>query len=432
MKNLESILDNNVSIKQIISWAFYDFATSAYFVVIFTFVFATYFTDEIALNTIEGTALWGYTISGSALLIALVSPFVGAIADYGGHHKLWLFSFTLLAVIAIVCLWFAYPNSSSIPLVLVCIFVSNFALEVATVFYNAFLPKLSSSQYIGRISGWAWGMGYLGGLICLIISLSIFVDGRLGFWLGTTESANIRVVPVFVAVWVGFFSLPFCFFVKPTHGRYLTPGIAIRKGWTELLSALRGLPGQKDLLLFLIARMFYIDGLNTLLALGGIYAAGTFGLKINEIMVFGIIINIMAGIGAALFALCDDWIGSKQTVLISLLCLVSTYCFLLTVSSVSLFWLTAPVIGVFVGPIQASSRTLLARLSKPEEITRMFGLFALSGKATSFLGPLLVGLVTAFSSSQKVGMVILIPFFLFGGLLMLFVKEPDRYKSCVN
>lgn len=428
MKTLDSILDNkNGLLKQIVSWALYDFATSAYFVVIFTFVFATYFTDKIAPNVIEGTALWGYTISASAILIALVSPLVGAIADYGGHHKDWLIFFTVLAVLAIACLWFAYPDPNSIPLVLICIFISNFALEVAIVFYNAFLPKLASPSIIGRISGWAWGMGYLGGLLCLIISLYIFVDGSLGFWLGEEESANIRIVPLFVAVWVGFFSLPFCFIVKPTKGHYLTPGTAIRKGWDELLFALRDLLNQKDLLLFLIARMFYIDGLNTLLALGGVYAAGTFQLTIKDIMIFGIIINIMAGIGAAFFALFDDWIGSKRTVLISLFCLISTYCFLLTVTSASLFWLTAPLIGIFVGPIQASSRTLLARLSKPEEITRMFGLFAVSGKATSFLGPLLVGMVTALSSSQRAGMAMLIPFFIIGGMLLLFVKEskPD-------
>lgn len=413
----------NADIKQIVAWAFYDFANSSYFVVIFTFVFATYFTEKIALNVIEGTALWGYTISASALFIALMSPFLGAIADYGGHHKSWLFFFTYLAVITTACLWFSYPRSSSVPLVLSCIFISNFALEVATVFYNAFLPKLAPPEYLGRISGWAWGVGYLGGLLCLIIALYVFVEGDFGFWLEKEESANIRAVPLFVAAWISLFSLPLFLLVKQKKGKQLTLGIAIRKGVDELLITLKDLPRQKNLSLFLIARILYMDGLNTLLALGGVYAAGTFKLSVNEIMVFGILINITAGVGAALFALLDDWLGSKKTILIALICLISTYCFLLTVNSVSLFWLSAPMIGIFVGPIQASSRTLLARLTKPEEITRMFGLYTVTGKATSFLGPLLVGVVTTVGNSQRAGMAILIPFFLIGGWILLLVHE---------
>ncbi len=124
--------------RQIIAWALYDFANSSYFVVIFTFIFATYFTSKIAPNDILGTELWGYTISASALLIALVSPVVGAIADFSGHHKSWLFFFTYLGIFSTACLWFAYPDYSSIPIALTCIFISNFALEVAAVFYNSF------------------------------------------------------------------------------------------------------------------------------------------------------------------------------------------------------------------------------------------------------------------------------------------------------
>jgi len=169
--------------------------------------------------------------------------------------------------------------------------------------------------------------------------------------------------------------------------------------------------------------MFYIDGLNTLLALGGVYAAGTFKLSVSDIMIFGIIINLTAGLGAALFALLDDWIGSKMTILISLVCLIVTYCYLLISTSTFLFWLTAPIIGIFVGPIQASSRTLLSRLAREEEITRLFGFYALSGKATSFLAPLLVGIVTTISASQRIGMAVLIPFFALGCVMLLFVKE---------
>ncbi len=415
--------NRSADFRQIVSWALYDFASSSYFVVIYTFVFATYFTERIAPNVIQGTALWGYTISASALLIAIVSPFLGAIADFSGHHKAWLCFFTYLAAAAIACLWFSYPEASSIPLVLTCIFVSNFALEVATVFYNSFLPRLAPKGYLGRISGWAWACGYLGGIICLIISLTVFVQGNLGHRLAQNAAANIRAVPMFVAVWLSLFSLPLLLFVKDVKKKKLRFTKAIKTGFHELVMTLRSLPQQKDLSIFLIARMIYIDGLNTLLALGGVYAAGTFKLSISDIMIFGVIINLTAGLGAALFALIDDWIGSKITILISLICLIVTYCYLLIITSTFLFWVTAPIIGIFVGPIQASSRALLSRLTREEEITRSFGFYTLSGKATSFLAPLLVGVVTTITASQRIGMTILIPFFVLGCALLLFVKE---------
>jgi UMF1 family MFS transporter len=426
---METILANkNSSIRQIVAWAFYDFAISAYFVVIYTFVFATYFSDKIAPNVITGTALWSYTISASGLLIALLSPFLGAIADYSGQHKRWLFFFTYLAVVTIALLWFAYPNGNSITLVLSCIFLSNFALEVATVFYNSFLIKLAPANYLGRISGWAWGCGYLGGLLCLILSLYFLVDASSSDWISHDDYANIRAVPLLVALWLMLFSLPLFFVVKQKNNKQLSFKKSITIGIEQLVITLKGLTTQKDLLLFIIARILYIDGLNTLLALGGIYAAGSFKLSLSEVMLFGIIINITAGIGATLFALFDDWIGSKKTILIALFCLICTYCFLLTVTSSTLFWLCAPIIGVFVGPIQAASRTFLARLTKPEEITRMFGFYAFSGKATSFIGPLVVGIATSYSNSQRVGMALLIPFFIIGGALLLLVDERVAQK----
>lgn len=257
-----------IDVKQVIAWAFYDFANSSYFVVIFTFVFATYFTSHIAPNPILGTELWGYTISLSALLIALVSPVVGAIADFSGHHKSWLFFFTYLGVISTACLWFAYPDSHSIPLVLTCILISNFALEVGTVFYNSFLANLAPENYLGRISGWAWGCGYLGGLLCLILSLFVFVKGEFGgLWFGTENFANIRAVTVFVALWISLFSLPLFLMVQQKTGEHLTVGTAISKGLQELWLTIKSLPKQRDLFLFLIARIFYIDGLNSILAL---------------------------------------------------------------------------------------------------------------------------------------------------------------------
>ncbi len=371
---------------------------------------------------IEGTALWGYTSSASAFMIAIVSPILGAIADYGGHHKRWLFGFTYMGIIATSCLWFAYPGQNYIWFTLTCVFISNFALEVATVFYNAFLPRIAPAKYLGRVSGWAWSFGYLGGILCLIISLYVFIEGDLGLWLGKDNLANVRSVAILVAVWLAVFSLPLLI-APSTAIKPLATQAAVKKGMYELLQTIKNLPAQRNLLLFLIARTIYMDGLNTLFALGGIFAAGTFNLSVTEVVMFGIIINIMAGIGAAGFAWCDDWLGSKKTITISLGCLLVTYCFLLTVRSVSLFWLFAPILGIFVGPVQSASRTFLARLAKPDEITRMYGIYSLTGKITSFLGPLLVGIFTTFFHSQRMGMAVLIPFFVIGAGILMLVEE---------
>lgn len=411
------------NVTQLIAWALYDFAVSSYSVVIFTFVYAAYFTNKIAPNVIEGTALWGFTISSEAFLVALVGPFLGAVADFGGHHKKWLFAFTYLGVFSTAILWFGYPQQSAIFLVLACVFISTFCFEVATIFYNTFLLKLANKQYIGRISGWAWGCGYLGGLLCLIISLIVFVDGGFTFGLDAQQSANIRAVAIFVSIWILIFSLPFFIFVQPQESKNASFKNSIKYGLLDLVDTVKSLPSQKNLLLFLIARIVYIDGLNALFALGGIYAAGTFNFTLQDVAKFGIILNITAGLGAALFAVLDDWMGSKKTILLALLGLIIAYLVILTVDSSFIFWLVAPSIGIFVGPIQAASRTLLARLAKPDEITRMFGFYALTGKVTSFLGPFLVGTFTALIGSQRAGMAALVPFFIIGAILLSFVKE---------
>ncbi len=211
--------------------------------------------------------------------------------------------------------------------------------------------------------------------------------------------------------------------MKQKKSANLKASAAIKKGLKELKATIKGFPQQRDLMLFLIARLFYMDGVNSLMALGGIFAAGTFYLSFNDMITFAIILNITAGIGAASFAWIDDWIGSKKTVLIALGCFTAIFCYLLTIQSRSVFWITAPLIGVFVGPIQAASRTFLARLAKPEEITRMYGFYSFSEKSTSFLGSFVVGSLTVWSGSQRIGMLALLPFFILGGGLLLLVRQ---------
>jgi len=417
---------NRKPVTTIAAWCLYDWACGSYSIIVMTFIFATYFTTSVAANKIIGTYQWASATSIAGIVIALTSPLFGAIADHGGHHKRWLFIFTLICVISSALLWFAYPSVSSVYLMLTCLVFGTIGLEVALVFYNAFLPQLAPRDYLGRVSGWGWGCGYLGGIVALTIALVVFVKFNI-FSLDTHTDAQVRICGPFVAIWYGLFSLPLFFLVPgiPSAGAPLPQ--AVRAGWRELMATLAKLPREKNILLYLIAHMIYTDGLNTLFIFGGIYAAGTYGLTFEEVLLLGITMNITAGIGAILLAWMDDYIGSKPTVIVSLFFLVLFGVPLLFLRHKSAFWIVALCLCVFVGPVQSASRSLMVRLiANKEWSTEMFGLYALSGRITAFIGPWLFGLLTLVSGSQRVGMAIVLVFFALGAILLIPVHVQER------
>ncbi len=407
----------------IIAWCFYDFANSAFFSVVTTFVFSAYFATKIAPDKIVGTYWWGNAIAISALVVAFISPALGAMADFSGHNKRWLFVLTYIGISASLGLWFAYPVPEYTLLTLSFVVVGSIALEIGMMFYNAMLPNMIAPSYIGRVSGWGWGMGYIGGIICMALTLVILVKGNL-LSLNTQNYANIRACGPFIALWLLIFSTPLFLFVKPAKSQNLSIRQAIPKGLKSLWQTLKNISGNKNLLFFFLARIFYVDGLNTLFALGGVYAAGTFHMGMDDIILLGIMLNISAGLGAMLFAWFDDWFGGKWVIQVSLSALIIFVFLILVVHSKVLFWYMAAGLGFFVGPIQPASRSLLIRLSDIRTITEKFGLFAFSGKATAFLGPWLVASLTMWSQSQRVGLSVIEVFYLVGLIFLCFVKKP--------
>lgn len=408
----------------IIAWCFYEWANSAFSSVITTYIFATYFTQAVATNSIKGTGQWSMAIALAGIIIALVSPIFGAIADHEGRRKPWLAVFTCLAVISAVLLWFGKPNSTHVHLVLSFVVLGTIGLEVAMTFYNALLYDIAPSNYMGRISGWAKGLGYIGGLTCLVLALFVFIQGKVNWFnLNNADSEHIRICGPFVGLWLGLFSLPL-FFLTPDHPSTGIPLLtAIKKGLSTFIGTIRKLRDYKEIVKFLIAQMVYIDGINTLMAFGGIYAAGTFHMGFAEILELGITLNIAAGIGAIAFAWLDDLIGAKPTIMISLLLVIIFGTGILFIHDKTLFWLLTLAMAAFVGPIQAASRSLMARMVPEKLITEMFGLYAFSGKATSFLGPWILGLVTVHFASQRAGMSTIV-FFLLAGLFLLIFVHP--------
>jgi UMF1 family MFS transporter len=408
--------------KSIIAWCIYDWGNSAFPTIILTFVFAAYFTGKVAINKIIGTAQWADAVAIAGLIIALSSPLLGAVADNEGRRKPWIAIFATLVIISAALLWFAKPSSNYVIWTLIWMGLGLVGVEMAQVFYNAMLRDLAPKNYIGRISGWGWGTGYFGGLCSLIVALFLFVKNGANIGLNTTTYEHIRICGPFVSIWFFVFALPFFILTpdRPSTGiSYIT---ALRQGLRQFFQTLRALSTYKQILKFLLARMIYIDGLNTIFAFGGIYAAGTFNMSFAQVVEFGISMNVAAGIGAMSFAWLDDYLGSKPTILISLIIMLATGIGMLTTHSQIAFWILGMGLSLCVGPVQAASRSLLVHIAPAHMVTEMFGLFAFSGKATSFIGPWLVGTFTLLFNSQRVGMSVVMFFFFIGGALLSTVK----------
>jgi MFS transporter, UMF1 family len=442
--------------RAIVGWVLFDWAAQPFFTLVTTFVYAPYFAAAVVADPVEGQALWGYAKAASGLLIASLSPVLGAIADASGRRKPWIVAFGTLLVIGSAALWFGKPGEGAL-VVLVAFAIASIGAEFATVFNNAMMPTLVSRERLGWLSGTGWATGYVGGLVSLFLVLGLLAanpqSGKtlLGlpplFGLDPAMREGDRATGPLSALWFVVFVLPLLLYTPDVPGR-LPARAAVSQGLRSLADTLRGLPRQRDTSLFLLAYMIAADGLVALFAFGGIYAAGTFGWGLIEIGLFGVVLTVTGTIGAYVGGRLDDRIGPKPVIMMSLAVLIAADIAILLIDPdyVPLIGRVSPptggdglfaapaeraflavgmVIGLAAGPLQAAARTLLVRLAPPDRITQFFGLFALSGKVTSFLGPFLVGVVTAATLSQKAGMAVLIGFFLVGFVLIACVRRPD-------
>lgn len=412
----------------LLAWGSYEAASQAFPFIVRAFIFAAYFTTQVSLDPITGTYYWGNASALAGLAIALLSPFLGAIADSAGYCKRWLVFFTLLCIISSSLLWFAYPSPDYVYYMLACVIIGTISFEMGHVFYNAYLPRISPPNLVGRVSGVSYGAGALGGIVALFCVMFFFVKTPPS-WLDTQTAAQIRICGPFVAIWMTLLSIPFVLFIPDTPSKALGVKKALVSGWKETLHTLKNLPHEKNLLLFIIANMIYKDGMITLFTFAGIYAAGTFHLSILDLLYYGIATNVFTSIGAAIFGWIDDKIGSKPTLLIALTALCILGVPLVLTEKLAVFWWISMAISVFIGPIQATSRSLMTKLCDPEKSAGMFGIFALSGKISAFVGPWIFGLTSLYFQSQRPGVATIFLFFLVGGLLLLFVNESGRCKS---
>ena len=439
-------------------WMLFDWATQPFYTLVVTFLFAPYFVNGFVDDPAYGQTLWAYATGIAELIAALLAPVLGAIADAGLPRKPWIAGFSVLLVAGLCGLWFAIPGELwLLPVVLVSFGIATLGAELSTVFTNAMMPGLVSNKRLGTLSGFGWATGYVGGLISLALVAGLIVvqptTGKtlLGLEplipLDTAAREGDRLIGPFSALWYLVFVLPLFLFTpdRPDQARRAHP---VRAGLGHLVSSVRELiRDHRAIALFLLARMLYADGLGAVFAFGGIYAASVFGWGASDLGLFGIVLTLAGTIGAALGGLFDDRLGSKRVIIGALLLFIAASIGVLSIDPDEVLFVVkvspkaagagpfastgeqvylafAVFIGLASGPIQASSRTLLARMSPPDKTTEFFGFFAFSGKVSAFAAPLAIGAVTALTASQRIGISASLAFLVAGLVLLLWVRTP--------
>jgi MFS transporter, UMF1 family len=451
--------------KRIWGWYFFDWASQPFSTLLLTFIFGPYFA-EIARSYYMGTGLeveaakaaaqayWGWGLAIASLVIAVLAPILGAIADGTGRRLIWVWIFSLFYVVGSFGLWWVAPGGEAGMLFwAVCLFGIGFiGMEFATIFTNALMPSLTQADDLGAISGSGFAFGYLGGLLALVIMLLFFAEGAdsgltlLGmeplFGLDPEAREGTRAVGPFTAIWFVVFMIPFFLWVKEpkTDARPLHVGRAM----ASLRDLIRSLRYRRSLAAYLASSLFYRDALNALYGFGGVYASGVLGWSIIQIGIFGIVGAVTAMVAAFIGGRADRRFGPKPVIILSILVLIGVCTLMVGMTRESLwgvaldpasslpdqiFFACGALIGAAGGALQAASRTMMARHTSPDRATEAFGLYALSGKVASFMAPALIALATTVSGSQRIGIAPLIGLFLIGLILLSFVKPKGELAS---
>ena len=444
------------------SWALFEWARNPYVLLITIFIYAPYFSVGLVGYPVKGQAYWGNISALGGVIIAILAPFLGAIADLGGRRKPWIFAFTFILALATYALWFAVPGELMLPLLAVAalIVTANVAFDFTAVFHNAMLPDICPHKRIGGLSGLGLALGNFGGLVILLFMLWAFalpgavdwgfVPSAPLFGIDQGEHEHVRIAGPIAAVWLVIFATPMFLFTPDRARSGMSMGAAARAGVGRVVKTVRDLRHYKNVALYLVSRMFYNDGKTAILTFGGIYAAGTFGWGALDMLAYGIFLSVFAVFGGVFGGWLDDTFGSRNAILISIggtsIGLILTL--LMGPTTILGIWHFAPdaipvlydgpffntvpeaiyvtlviIIAIFITAAYANSRTMLARIAPATKMTEFFGLYALSGTATAFMAPFVVGIFTSGFHSQAAGMASILIFMVIGLVGMLFVTN---------
>ncbi len=436
---------------RVYSWMLFDWACQPFHTLIVTFIFAPYFATFIVGDAKQGQELIGMAATIAGVIVAIFSPFLGSFADQTQKRKPWVLVFSIVLIISTASLWFAEPKVENIMWVLVAYLLAYVAVDFATVFTNSMMPGLETNENMGKLSGYAWGLGYIGGLISLIIMLTLFIAKDTGltfigidpiFGFDSSKNEGERIVGPITALWYFIFIMPFFIFV-PEVKIAQSSEFSFKEAAKTLFSNFKALKEDKDLAYFLLASMFYRDAMGAIFIFGGIYAKGILGMSTVELGIFGILAAMTGTFGAYLGGYLDSKYGPKFCITIMLggllivvlvilgLSRESFYGIPLNPSSASpdiIFYVAGGILGFVSGPIQSASRTFLVFLVDEKRITEGFGLYALVGRGTAWLAPALITLFTWLGGSQQAGLAPIIFLLFVGWYLLRFVTIKYRIQ----
>ncbi len=430
--------------RKVWGWMFFDWASQPYFTLMLTFIFGPYFASAVMSDPVVAQEYWGWMLAVVGILIAVLAPLLGSIADGTGSRLRWVGVFSILYVCASCSLWWAVPGAEQWLMILAVFGVGMLAVEFATIFTNAMLPELGPRSDVGLISGSGWAFGYAGGIVALLVSLLFLAENAAGVTLlGNPPALGLdpdaregtRAIGVLTGLWFVVFMVPFFLWVRKDSRRDVDDSRTV----SGLLDTIRNLPGQPSLLAYLGSSMFYRDALNGLYAFGGIYATGVLGWSVVQIGTFGLASLVFGCIFAWIGGFADRKFGPKR-VIVFCIALLSLACAIIISTSGEMVLLipvaagsSAPDIAFFVcgcligaggGVLQAVSRTMMVVQANQSRMTEAFGLYALAGRATAFLAPALIASVTALTGDQRLGVAPLILLFVVGLALMKWV-DPE-------
>lgn len=409
-----------------VSWCLFDFANSSYTTLIITVAYAVYFRDVVVNATDNrGDQLWGISNFLAMLAVALASPVVGALADWSGWKKRFLILSTLLAVAATALLYFVGPGDIALGMWLFVLGTIGF--EIGYVFYNAFLPDVSTPRTIGRVSGWGWAVGYAGGLLCLL-ACRPWIAQPLRDPAGAISAAGVAAYQTSFFIVAGFytvFALPAFFWLRESE-----PQGRIR-GWTACVSAgfrrvgetLSHLRRYREAAKYILASLFFTDGITTVVSFAAIYATTTIGFSNDEMVFLFLVMNVVAFPGALVAGYVADFLGARRTIILTLFLWIGVVLLGAAAATKTVFWIMAFLAALGMGSTQAVGRSFMAQISPPARESEFFGFYVLSGKFASMFGPLLFGSISRLTGSQRAAVLSLLPFFLLGLILMYSINE---------
>jgi UMF1 family MFS transporter len=421
----------------VLAWSLWDWGSASWNAVITSFVFGPYVVRGVVKDAEPGglsANTWlGISSAVAGLLIALIAPVTGQRSDAGGHRKRSLAIWTGLVVATMLAMFTVRNEPSYLWTALVLLATGAVFSEFAGVSYNAMLPQVSTPETVGRVSGFGWSMGYFGGIVLLLVCYVGFIAPDVG-WFGVTSDGglNIRAVALFSAAWFAIFALPVLFAVPETPPGPPRRRVSFLRSYALLLADVKSLFARdRNSVWFLIASALYRDGLAAVFSFGAILAVSVYGMAQDTVLIFGIVANITAALGAVVLGRVEDVVGPKRIIMISLVGLVSTALILLFARGTTMFWIFGLILTLWVGPAQASSRSFLAQVAPAGREGEMFGLYATTGRAASFLAP---GLFALFSGlfSDRIGIVGIALVLLAGALAMIGVKSPPRQPAEVS